>query len=177
MAYLTYGFCAMTVLWLVYLLIRSRKLRLPGRLGIVRNASILEICVLGVWVSALMVLAIYAASQGVWALTLPTLFLSMGFVVVLSLLVRNSMAFTVECFVICGLFCAPRRYDWVEVTACKATKTVVPRSSKLCNVYGLKLPGRDVVLYDYTPGVCAFINELRRHKPLLSIPVPGRSRK
>ncbi len=177
MAYMTYGFCAMTVLWLVYLLVRSMKLRIPERLGVCGTDSIPELCVEGVWMGGLMALAIYAASQGVWALTLPTLFLSTGFVVVLSLHVRNSMAFTAEGFVICGLFGAPKRYAWADVSDCKATREVVPRSNARCNMYALKLPGRDVVLDDCTAGSCAFINELRRHKPLLDIPVPGRKRK
>ena len=177
MAYLTYAVCALTVLWIVYLLIRSRKLRVPGRLGVFRMNTILESCVLGVWIVALMALAIYAASKDAWALTLPTLFLSTVSVAVLSLQVRNSMAFTVDGFMICGLFGAPRWYAWADVTDCRTMKTVVPRSNKLCYMYSLKLTDRDMALYDYTPGACAFINELRRHKPMMNIPVPGRRNK
>ena len=40
-----------------------------------------------------------------------------------------------------------------------------------------KLTGREIALYDYTAGESAFIRELRRHKPMMNIPVPGRARK
>jgi len=180
MAYLTYGFCAMTVLWLVYLLIRSRKLRIPDRLGLYRNASLPELCVLVVVIFVLMGIAIWAvaqAEQGVWALVLPLLLLVTGSVVALSLHVRSAMAFTAEGFIACGLFGVPKWCVWMDVTDCRTIKTVMPRSNKRCHMYSLKITDRDVTLYDYESGACAFINELRRHKPLLNIPVPGRSRK
>lgn len=180
MAYMTYTFCALTVLWLVYLLMRSRKLRAPGRLGVCRNVSLPERCALVVELIVFMAIAIWASAQdeqGVWALLLPLLLLSTGFVVVLSLQVRSAMAFTAEGFLICGLFGVPKWYAWADVTDCRTMKTVVPRSNKLCCMYSLRLTDRNVALYDDKPDTCAFINELRRHKPMMNIPVPGRRNK
>ena len=179
MTYLTYGFCALTIAWLAYLLFRSRKLRIPGRLGACSNVGILEVCVLIAELLVLLGIAIWATTQdeqGIWALLLPLMLLSVGFVAALSVNVHGSMAFDAEGFVICRLFGEPKRYAWSDVLDCRTIKTVVPRSNKPCNMYCMKLTDRDIALPDYTAGAGAFIRELRRHKPLMNIPVPGRNK-
>ena len=180
MTYLTYGFCALTVLWLAYLLFRSWKLHVPGQLGVCRHVAVGEMVGCCLFEAAVLGIVIWTTTQdepGVWMLQLALLVLIAGFAAALSVHVHSSMAFNTEGFAICGLFGALKWYAWADVTACKGMTTVVPRSNKRCYMYSLKLPDRDVVLYDYTPGACAFINELRRHKPLLAIPVPGRTHK
>ena len=169
MTYLTYGFGALTALWMIYLLIRCRKLRIPDRLGICCDAD----AVTGIMALGFGAIAVFAAQSRLEVVQLPLLVLSAGSQAALSLHVRNSMAFTADGFMICGLFGASKWYAWADVTDCRTMKTVVPRSNKPCYMYSLKLPDRDVALYDYKPDACAFINELRRHKPMMNIPVPG----
>lgn len=179
MTYLTYGFCALTIAWLAYLLFRSKKLRLPERLGVCRNVGVWEMLICCLFVAALLGITIWTTTQdeeGVWALQLALMALSTVIAAALSMNVYSSMAFDAEGFVICGLFGAPKRYSWADVTDCRSIKTVVPRSNKPCNMYCLNLPGRDVALHDYRADECAFIRELRRHKPLMNIPVPGRNK-
>lgn len=180
MTYLTYGFCGLTVLWLAYLLYRSKKLCLPERLGVCRHVSVGESLICCLFVAALLGITIWTTTQdepGVWALQLSLMALIAVIAAALSANVYSSMAFDAEGFVICGLFSAPKRYAWADVTDCRTVKTVVPRSNKPCNMYCLKLPGREIALHDYRADECAFIRELRRHKPMMNIPVPGRKGK
>ena len=180
MAYLTYAYCALTVAWLAYLLFRSRKLHVPGRLGICRDLAIGEFIGVGLFEAVLLGILIWTTTQdepGVWALQLSLMALITCFTAALSVKAYNSMAFDAEGFVICGFFGDPKRYSWADVTDCRTIKTVMPRSNQPCNMYCLKLTGREIALYDYTAGESAFIRELRRHKPMMNIPVPGRKGK
>lgn len=180
MAYLTYAYCALTVAWLAYLLFRSRKLHVPGRLGVCRHVSVGESLICCLFVAALLGITIWTTTQdepGVWALQLSLMALITCFTAALSVKAYHSMAFNAEGFVICGLFGEPKRYAWADVRDCRTIKTVMPRSNQPCNMYCLKLTGREIALYDYTAGESAFIRELRRHKPMMNIPVPGRARK